>query len=67
MKQSYEQSAVYRQGCFHFELGLLLMDPKTTVMDIAEFATHYGLDADFVMRKIVSEAPATPDPQQERP
>jgi hypothetical protein len=64
MKPSYEQSAVYRQGCFHFELGLLLMDPKTTVTDIAEFATHYGLEADFVMRKITGDPP---DPQQEQP
>ena len=57
MSKTYEQSRVYRQGCFYFELGLLLIDSQTSNDQIVELATHYGLDYDLVFRLIPPRAP----------
>lgn len=47
MRTDYENSSPYRLGQMYKAMGELLMDPKTTVLELQQTADHYGVKLQF--------------------
>ena len=53
--KEFKNSSAYRTGQMYAEYGRLLMNPETTIKDLADFGTRNGLEVDIIFKGIEQE------------
>lgn len=65
MTIDYKKSAPYKAGEFHAQLGEMLMNPKTSITQLATFAENHGLTVNLQLVPVAGKEPAQSEGEQQ--